>query len=104
VYIGKESNSLEDVEAGMIHSAESVYTEYCDPKRDEWVTKFVPILKKTPLAVLIVETGLSQRALISLRMGQSRPRRKNRELIAKALRKRGFLASRPKLVRATGAF
>src|SRR5437899_1222240 len=29
--IGKESNSLEDVESGLIHSAPSVYTEYPDP-------------------------------------------------------------------------
>ena len=87
-YIGKESNALEDVEAGLIHSAESVYTEYCDPRRDEWVTKILPVLKKTPLSVLTVETGLSRRALISLRVGRSSPRRKSRELIAKGLRKR----------------
>ena len=72
----------------MIHSAESVYTEYCDPRRDEWVTKILPVLKKTPLSVLTVETGLSRRALISLRVGHSSPRRKSRELIAKGLRKR----------------
>jgi hypothetical protein len=90
-YIGKESNKLEDVEAGTVHSADQVYVEYCDTRRDEWVTKIVPILKKTPLAVLIAETGLSQRALISLRMGHSRPRRKNRELIAKMLRKLGLI-------------
>src|SRR5262249_55495404 len=33
--IGKESNSLEDVDAGMEHSDKGVYTEYVDPKRDE---------------------------------------------------------------------
>ena len=27
LYIGKESNSLEDVEAGLVHSEQSVYTE-----------------------------------------------------------------------------
>jgi len=31
--IGKESNTLEEVEAGMIHSPESVYTEYPDATR-----------------------------------------------------------------------
>ena len=30
-YIGKESNSLEGVEAGLHHSQENVYTEYIDP-------------------------------------------------------------------------
>ena len=36
IYIGKESNRLGEIEAGVIHSAESVYTEYPDPHRDEW--------------------------------------------------------------------
>ena len=30
-YIGKESNSLEDVESGLVHAAQNVYTEYPDP-------------------------------------------------------------------------
>jgi len=33
-YIGKESNSLEEVEAGPIPSPENVYTEYPDPRRE----------------------------------------------------------------------
>jgi hypothetical protein len=33
-YIGKESNSLEEVKSGTVHSAENVYTEYPDPRRD----------------------------------------------------------------------
>ncbi len=37
-YIGKESNHLEDVESGVLHAAESVYTEYPDPRHEEWNT------------------------------------------------------------------
>ena len=92
-FIGKESNALEDVEAGLVHSAESAYTEYCDPKYDEWTTKIAPALKKAPLSVLIKQTGLSRRALISLRVGDSRPRRKNWELIAEILRKLGAIGN-----------
>jgi hypothetical protein len=33
-----ESNSLEEVEAGTVHSPENVYTEYPDARRDEWMT------------------------------------------------------------------
>lgn len=36
-YIGKESNRLEDVESGLIHAADSVYTQYPDPRHDEWL-------------------------------------------------------------------
>jgi hypothetical protein len=46
IYIGKESNRLEEIEAGVIHSPETVYTEYPDPRRDEWQTKIFPVLKK----------------------------------------------------------
>jgi hypothetical protein len=35
--IGKESNSLENVDEGMVHSEQNVYTEYADPKQSEWI-------------------------------------------------------------------
>jgi hypothetical protein len=85
-YIGKESNKLDDVEAGMIHNAQSVYTEYGDRRRDEWETKLLPILKTVPLAVLAKRCGISRRALIDLRAGRSRPRRRNWNVIVNVIR------------------
>jgi hypothetical protein len=84
-YVGKESNSLEDVEAGLIHSAQSNYTEYADLRRDEWQTKVLPVLKKVRLKLLVKMSGLSRRALIDLRAGRCRPHPKNKELIAAVL-------------------
>ncbi|MFI5094970.1 MAG: hypothetical protein ACHQIK_16125 [Candidatus Acidiferrales bacterium] len=84
-YIGKESNSLEEVESGLIHSEQSVYTEYPDPQRDEWQTKIVPALQKIPLRKLM-ETGLSRRMLVKARSGRTRPHRTNRELLTTAVR------------------
>jgi hypothetical protein len=81
-YIGKESNSLEDVESGLAHSEKMVYTEYPDPRRDEWQTKIVPALKTIRLLILEKESGLSRRMLIKARSGRVRPHRKNRELLA----------------------
>ena len=89
-YIGKESNSLEEVESGLIHSAQSVYTEYPDPRRDEWQTQILPALKKAPLSVLVGISGLSRRTVIDLRGGRSRPHRKNQELLAVVVRKLGL--------------
>jgi hypothetical protein len=86
VYIGKESNRLEDVEAGTIHSAEEAYTEYCDPRRDEWQTKILPELRKLPLSFLTAESGLSRRMLIEVRAGRCRPHPKNQELLSSILR------------------
>ena len=90
-YIGKESNSLEDVETGLVHTAESVYTEYPDPSRDEWKTECVPALRKPPLQVLVQKSGLSRRMLIDARAERSRPHRKNRELLNAILRELGLI-------------
>jgi hypothetical protein len=90
-YIGKESNSLEDVEYGLIHSEQSVYTEYPDPRRDEWQTKIVPALREIKLPILEKESGLSRRMLIKARNGHVRPHRKNQERLASIVRKLGYV-------------
>lgn len=88
-FIGKESNSLESVESGLEHTEKNVYTEYVDPKRDEWATKILPALKKVPLKRLVQGCcgQLSRRAIIDLRAGRSRPHRRTLELIASILGK-----------------
>ena len=84
--IGKESNSLENVESGLEHSEKNVYTEYVDPKRDEWSTKILRALKQVPLSHLVKESGMSSSALKELRAGRSRPHRKNREKLLSILK------------------
>ena len=75
--IGKESNRLEEVDAGLIHSAESVYTVYPNHTRDSWERDTRPKLKAIPLSFLIQETGLSRRMLIKARNGRARPHARN---------------------------
>jgi hypothetical protein len=84
-YIGKESNSLEEMESGLIHSKQSVYTEYPDPRRDEWQIEILPALRKVPLARLVELSGLSRSALIEIRGGRSKPHRKNQQLLGLVL-------------------
>lgn len=88
-YIGKESNSLEEVDRGLIHSALNVYTEYPDPRRDEWQTKILPALKQIPLKSLVKECNgkLSRRTLIDLRAGRSRAHPKNQVLLKVIVKK-----------------
>jgi hypothetical protein len=86
-YIGKESNSLEEVESGLIHSEQSVYTEYPDRRRDEWQTKILPALREAPLARLVEFNGLSRSTLIEIRAGRSRPHPRNQKLLVVFLRK-----------------
>jgi hypothetical protein len=85
--VGKESNSLENVDAGTVHSAEQVYTEYSDRRRDQWQTRIVPALSKLSTSVLTKETGLSRRMIIKARQGKVRPHASNQALLISVLRK-----------------
>lgn len=86
-YIGKESNSIEDVESGLAHSETGVYTQYPDSRHDEWETKIRPALKRVSLNSLVKLTGISRSALKELRAGRSRPHRRNRELLISAIQR-----------------
>jgi hypothetical protein len=89
-FIGKESNTLEEVHAGLIHSSADAYIEFIDPRRDEWECRIRPALKRLPLSKLCEESGLSRRMLIKSRSGQSRPHLHNRELLSKVVQKIGY--------------
>jgi hypothetical protein len=85
-YIGKESNKIEDVAAALVHSAQEVYTEYPDPRRDEWESAIRPALNKVEPERVAEMTGLAVRTIIYARTGTKRPRVKNQERIAAAVR------------------
>jgi len=91
IYIGKESNNLEEIIEGTIHSPQSVYTEYPDPRREEWPTKILPVLKRFPVTVLMRLSGKSRSMLIRTLTGRSRPRARNQVLLKSVLRKIGAL-------------
>lgn len=91
IYIGKESNRVEEIEAGTIHSAQAVYTEYPDPRRDEWGTKILPALRRLPVRVLVRLTNKSASMIKRTLAGRSRPRRGNQIVLKAALHKIGAL-------------
>lgn len=90
-YVGKESNSLEEVDAGLIHSSENVYTEYFDRRRDEWQMKILPALRKIPPPILVKMSGLSPTTIKDTLAGRSRPYQENREGLAAIVRKLGMI-------------
>ena len=47
------------------------YTEYPCPRRDEWATKILSILKTPPIPELTVPGGLSRRAIQMIRAGRT---------------------------------
>jgi hypothetical protein len=85
--IGKESNKLEEVGSGLIHSAENIYTEYPDQTRDCWEKIIRPKLRGIPISILVQKTGLSRRMLIKARHGHARPHPRNQKMIMDAMRK-----------------
>jgi hypothetical protein len=86
--IGKESNSLEEVQAGLVHDEQNVYTVYDDPRRNHWRTKVLPAVKQVRLATLVDAClgKLSRRALIDVRAGRSTPHLRNRRLLESIVR------------------
>jgi hypothetical protein len=85
-YIGKESNVLEDVEAGLIHSEHGAYTEYTDPRRDEWTVKILPALKHMGAAEVQAISGMSRSAVFEVLAGRSRPHPRNQKKLTEIVR------------------
>jgi hypothetical protein len=90
IYIGRESNQLEDVDAGLVRASDG-YTEYPDPRRDYWRTTVVPALKQIPLRAWQRDTGKSAVILIDARRGRRQPHTKHRKLLISYARNRGLL-------------
>ncbi|MEA2596172.1 MAG: hypothetical protein QOF01_2641 [Thermomicrobiales bacterium] len=81
VHVGKESNKLEEVEAGLEHDAEAIWTVYEDLSKARWMTELLPTLKQMRMADIATATGLSTRALRAIRNGHALPNVRNRRVI-----------------------
>ena len=86
------SRELEEVQAGLVHDEQNVYTVYTDPRRDYWSREVVPALKDLLLNVWERESGgKSRRILIDARLGRRLPHRRHRELLIAIARRFGLL-------------
>jgi len=83
-HVGKESNRLEEVNAGLVHDPEEVYTAYEDPSHGPWQTLVVPVLKHMPRAVLAEQIGLSERSIAAVRNGHALPRAVHQKALTRA--------------------
>jgi hypothetical protein len=84
VYIGKETNRLEESEMGLIHKLGHVLDVYADLRRGPWEQLVRPVLQDIPARWLEEQTGLSRRTIQRLRNGYSRPRAKNEKPLSEA--------------------
>ncbi len=80
-YIGR-SNLLEEVEEQSLLDPNDVYTEYPDPRRDEWTVKILPKIKALPLRELMQRTGMARSTLQAIRAGR-RPHPQTRKALLK---------------------
>jgi hypothetical protein len=77
VYIGKESNKLEETEDGLIHDLDEVLNEYHDARGDVFTTLVLPVLRTMPLRVIVAESGLNPSTAKRIRAGGQRPHPRN---------------------------
>jgi hypothetical protein len=78
VYVGKESNRLEDVQNGLIEDEDEVMTEYRDPSNDPFVRLVVPVLKSMSPRAVAEASAINVRTLRRNLSGRSQPRKQNR--------------------------
>jgi hypothetical protein len=73
-HIGKESNRLEDVQAGLVEGIEEAITEYDDLYRRVFTPLVVPLLRQVGVRATARKTGVSLGAVSAALSGRSRPR------------------------------
>jgi hypothetical protein len=79
VYIGKESNRLDDVEGELVHDWDEVREVYVDPRHDPWRTVIVPILERFPRAEVARAAGIrDEKHVTKLLSGRYDPSPKTR--------------------------
>ena len=79
VYVGKESNRLEEVQHGLIEDEDEVMNEYPDPSNDPFSRFVVPVLRTMALSPLVEESGLNLSTIKRIRAGKQWPHAKNRQ-------------------------
>ncbi len=83
-HIGKESNLLDEIQAGLIGDQDEVLTEYVDTRRDPWNRLLPPILVELPVARLVRETGLDATTIKRIRRGKVQPSPRSRTLLLRS--------------------
>ena len=84
LYIGKESNRLEDVLHGLVHDVRDVQATYTDVQQDPWQQVVVPFLRRLPRSGLARAARRSERTVQAIRNGRSVPSADTRRALLKA--------------------
>jgi hypothetical protein len=71
--IGKETNHLEQTQAGIPQDTADAHTHYTDPKRDPWTNLTLPVLNMMPRDELRAASPLQDSALRDVLAGRAWP-------------------------------
>jgi hypothetical protein len=82
-YVGKESNKLEEVDAGIEHDPDEVYSQFADPRREPWFSVILPVLRELSCRLMASEAGISTRAIGKLLRESSQPRNATRKTLTR---------------------
>lgn len=82
-HIGKETNLLDELQAGLIGSEGDMLVEYVDPRRDSWDNLVLPILRELPRGKTAAAAGISRDTLTDLVEGRTRPHVRTRKRLTK---------------------
>jgi hypothetical protein len=81
VYIGKESNNLEERQAGLLHSLDGTLATYHDPSWDAWKTVTVPALRGFTAPEIAARSGLHRRTVERHLSGRAVPHPRQRAIL-----------------------
>ncbi|HEY6202487.1 MAG TPA: hypothetical protein VI056_05540 [Candidatus Limnocylindria bacterium] len=88
VYAGKESNRLDEVDAGVLHDEAEYLNVYKEPRRDPWVIETLPVLKRISTGDLIRALKVGRSTAKRWKAGQARPRSGTLEMVRRLVRDR----------------
>jgi len=79
-FIGKESNKLDEVQSGLIHSPESAVLEFQATDCDRWARVVLPVMQSLGVGEVVARTGLPERT-VRAALGGRRPSASTRDAI-----------------------
>jgi hypothetical protein len=83
-HIGKETNLLDEVQAGLISDEEQVLTEYVDQQLEVFATIVLPVLCEMPIAVAARASHLNPRTIKRIRAQAIEPSSESRRRLLRA--------------------
>jgi len=78
-HVGKETNLLDEIQAGLVGEEEQALVEYTDSRRDPWSTLVVPVLRTMPQRKTAAAAGIHRDTLADITAHRSKPRSATRE-------------------------